>query len=160
MEALSALAAGLEASPLGAWVRGSAIGYPLANLLHLLGLILLLGGIGLMDLRLAGLFRRLPVAALSQVLIPAAMLGLALLVASGTMMFAADAQPLLRSTVFRWKLLAIGLALLNVAAFHALWGRRFEDWDRRAGILARFMAAGSLLLWLSAATLGCLIAYA
>jgi len=160
MEAIAGLAAQLEGSPLGAWVRGSAIGYPLANLLHLLGLVLLLGGIGLMDLRLAGAFRALPAAALARVLIPGAVVGLSLLAVSGTMMFAADAQPLLRSAVFRWKLLVVGAALLNVAAFHLLWGGRFEDWDRRARLPARLMAAGSLALWLSAASLGRLIAYA
>ena len=43
-----ALAAQLEASPLGLWARGSAVGYPLANLAHLLGLVMLIGGIGVL----------------------------------------------------------------------------------------------------------------
>ncbi|MDP3383095.1 MAG: hypothetical protein Q8S47_07195, partial [Phenylobacterium sp.] len=67
MEALAAL---LEASALGQWARGSAVAYPVANVAHLLGLVLLVGGIGVVDLRLAGLWRGLPIAALSRALTP------------------------------------------------------------------------------------------
>lgn len=153
------LAAALEGSTLGSWARGSPFGYPLANLVHLLGLVMLVGAIGLLDLRLAGLFRALPPAALGRVLVPTAAIGLLLMAPSGVVMFAADAGPLLHSVVFRWKLALIALALLNVAAFHLLWRGRYDDWDRRAAPAARVMAAGSLALWLAVAALGRLIAY-
>lgn len=151
-----ALAAQLEASPLGLWARNSPFGYPLANLTHLLGLVMLVGGIGVLDLRLLGLLRRLPAGALAQSLIPIAATGLLLMILSGVVMFSADAGPLTRSPLFRWKLALIAAGLANVAAFHVLW--------RRGGgaipAAARLTAAASVTLWLAAATLGRLIAYA
>ncbi len=54
----------------------------------------------------------------------------------------------------------IGAALANVAVVHLAWGRRLGDWDRTIPPAARLTAAASLGLWLSAAAMGRLIAYA
>ena len=149
------LAAALEGSALGVTARESAWAYPLANLIHLLGLVLLVGGIGLLDLRLAGLFRALPLAALSRVLTPLAIVGLLLLAASGAVLFAADAGALVRSPRFQLKLLLIALALGNAGLFRWLW-----KGEPVPGPALRLMAMLSLLLWLVVASLGRLIAYA
>jgi hypothetical protein len=156
---VEALAIALEASPLGAWARGSDLAYPVANLVHLLGLVLLVGGIGLLDLRLTGLFRGLPVETLSRVLTPLAIAGLVLLGLGGAVMFSADATALFASTVFRWKVALIALALANAAAFRWLWRRRMARWDVDPPPAGRVMAAGSLGLWLIVAGLGRWIAY-
>ncbi|PVM92610.1 hypothetical protein DDF62_05645 [Caulobacter radicis] len=154
------LVAALQDSGFGAWARGSAYAYPLANLLHLAGLVLLVGAIGLLDLRLAGAFRALPVVALSRVLTPLAVVGLVLMAPSGLTLFAADAEALARSTVFRWKLALIAAALVNAVAFRLLWGRRLSSWDGAAPPVARIMALASLLSWIAVGALGRLIAYA
>jgi hypothetical protein len=154
VEALAGLASTLEASALGVWARGSPYGYPLANLVHLLGLVLLIGGIGVVDLRLAGLFRGLPAAALARTLTPLAIAGLALMVVSGAVMFSADAKALLGSATFRWKLLLIAVALANAAAWRRLWRGRLATWDADPPRAGRAMAAASAGLWL-----GRLIAY-
>lgn len=156
----AALAAALEASALGEWARGSSFGYPLANLIHLLGLVMLIGGIGVLDLRLVGLFRDLPAGVLARRMIPLAAAGLLLLGPSGFVMFAADAGPLVRSDMFRLKLAAIAVALINVAVVQVCWGRRLAAWDAGPPPLAKVTAAVSLSLWLTAAALGRLIAYA
>lgn len=122
--------------------------------------MLLVGGIGLLDLRLAGLFRALPVQALSAVLTPLGIAGLGLLAGSGAVMLAADAGPLLASDTFRWKVGLIGLALANAALFRVVWRGRMARWDEAAPILGRAMAAASAGLWLWVAALGRLIAYA
>lgn len=157
---MEALAAALEASPLGVWARGSNLAYPVANLIHLLGLVMLIGGIGVLDLRLAGALRRLPVEALWRGLLPLAIAGLCLLVPAGFVMFAADASSLIVSTVFRWKVALIVLALANAGAFHLLWRRRLALWDVDPPWGGRLMAVGSLTLWLVIAALGRWIAYA
>lgn len=156
---MEAVAAALEASPLGVWARGSGLAYPVANLVHLLGLVLLIGGIGLLDLRLAGAFRRLPVEPLARALLPLAVAGLVLLVAAGAVMFAADATALVVSTVFRWKVALIAVGLVNAVAFHGLWRRRIARWDLDPPLVGRVMAAGSVALWLVVAGLGRWIAY-
>jgi len=152
---IDAFAAAVEASQLGGFARGSAWAYPVANLVHLLGLVLLLGSIGIVDLRFAGLLRALPLDALSRALTPIAIGGLALMAASGPILFAADATTLARSATFGWKLALIALALLNAIGFR--WLRRGHEGDPRA--IERAMAVASILLWLAVAALGRMIAY-
>ena len=123
-------------------------------------MLLLVGGIGVLDLRLAGLMPRLPVAALARAMIPAALVGLALLASAGSVMFAADARALAGSTVFRWKLSLIAVGLTHAVLFHLLWRRRLAGWGEDPPLAGRLMAALSVALWLTVAALGRLIAYA
>ncbi len=159
MDAAVALAEALQGSTFGAWARGSTYAYPAANLVHLLGLIMLVGGISLLDLRLFGLFRAIPVAPLWRLLTPIGVAGLVLMVPSGLVMFAADAGALAVSETFRRKLVLIGLALVNAGAYRLIWRGKVADWDTTAPPVARALALTSLLLWLSVAALGRLIAY-
>lgn len=156
----AALAAALEASPLGAWMRGSDWAYPVANLVHLAGLILLIGNLLLLDLRLLGAGRQFPLPAVSSVLTPLAIIGLVLMLASGVLMFAADAAPLLASELMRWKLVLVGLGIANALLFRRFQERRLDDWDRAPPLSGRIQALLSIGCWLVTATLGRLIAYA
>lgn len=156
---LSAAAAALESYGLGVWMRTSPIAYPAANLAYLFGLVLLASGIGAVDLRVLGFGRAMPLAALARFLAPLAVAGVLLMLASGTMLFAADAAPLLRSPLFGWKLAVIALALVNALVFEGLWRRRLENWTGRVPLAARLMAGLSIVLWLTAVTLGRLLAY-
>ncbi|WP_057047261.1 hypothetical protein, partial [Bordetella pertussis] len=104
-----AWAALLEACALGAWMRGSSWAYPAANLAHLLGLVLLVGAMLLLDLRLLGLGRRFALADVSAVLTPLAAGGLLLQLASGALLFSADAVPLSGNALMQYK--AAGIAL-------------------------------------------------
>ena len=69
---LLALAGWLETVGLRQWANATPWVYPLANVLHVVGVVLLIGGIGVVDLRVAGLWRRLPLVALSRALTPIA----------------------------------------------------------------------------------------
>jgi hypothetical protein len=140
---VAALIDWLAASGITAWASGGV--YPLANVIHLFGLVLLIGAIGIVDLRLLGAWPALPLDALQRALTPLAVAGLVLLVASGSVLFAADAESLAGSSVFRWKLIVIALALVNAVLFRRI---------RRPA-----MAAASLAAWLSVAVLGRMIAY-
>ena len=140
---IAALVDWLSASGATAWAGGAI--YPAANVVHVLGLVLLVGSIGITDLRLLGAWPALPVEALERALTPLAMTGLVLLVGSGSILFAADADALAGSPVFRWKLLIIALALANALLFRRL---------RQPAL-----AAVSLVAWLSVAVLGRMIAY-
>ena len=157
MDWLSAFGEAVQSSAFGAWAGGEI--YPIANLVHLLGLVMLVGGIGILDLRLAGLFRRIPAAPLSSALTPIALAGLMLMIPSGATMFASDAATLVHSPALRWKLLLIALALANALAFRFLWQGKIEQWDSEPPPWGGLMAIGSILLWLSVAALGRMIAY-
>ena len=151
---MEAFAAWAEASTLGRAARGGDWTYPVANLVHLLGLALLIGPIGIVDLRLAGAFRGLPLAPLSRALTPLAIGGLVLVGLSGPVLFAADAGALIHSPLLRAKLVLILLALANALAFRTLW--RGEE---PVPTPLRIMAIASIALWLIVAALGRLIAY-
>lgn len=160
MEALLAgFAEAVQSTPFGLWAARSQLAYPVANLVHLLGLVMLVGGIGIVDLRLAGAFRSLPPADLSRLLTPIAIAGLVLMIASGVTMFAADAEAMARSVTFQRKLIMIGFALANAVAFRWLWGKRIADWDASPPLAGRLMAILSLLLWLVIGFHGRMIAY-
>ena len=158
-DAIARFAETVAASDFGQWASGSPIAYPLANVVHLLGLVMLVGGIGIVDLRLAGAFRAIPLAPLSRALTPIAVAGLALMVPSGATMFAADATALAQSPVLRSKLVLIGFALVNAVTFRLIWRERLATWDSTPPIAGRLMAAGSILLWLTIGGLGRMIAY-
>ena len=152
---LETFAAAVEASQFGAFARGSSWAYPVANLIHLLGLVLLVGAIGIVDLRLVGLLRSLPLEPLIRSLTPLAIGGFALMLLSGPILFAADATSLARSATFGWKLTFILIAVLNAIAFR--WLRRGKLGEPLG--FERFFALTSLLLWLTVAALGRMIAY-
>ena len=157
---LAALAASLEASAVGHWMRGSDWAYPVVNLLHLLGLVLLVGSMMLLDLRLLGARRLFPLAEVSATLTPFAVAGLLVLLPTGVLLFSADAGPLLDNRLMQAKLLLIVLGSVNALLFRQLWNHRLADWDWQPPTAGRLQALGSLLCWVLVASLGRLIAYA
>lgn len=155
----TAWAVALEASTLGHWMRTDPWAYPSANVLHVLGLTLLVGPILLLDLRLLGCGRIFPINATARVLTAWSAAGLLVMIASGTALFAADAVALAASEVMRLKLVVIGAGLANAVAFRWLWSRRLEHWDRAPPPLGRAQALLSMALWLAVPVAGRLIAY-
>lgn len=153
---LSAIAERVAATPFADWAASSPYAYPAANTIHVLALVLLLGGIGLVDLRTLGLFRTLPLQPLARALVPIAATGVLILAASGSILFAADAVSVARTGVFQLKLILIALALANVALFRWLYGAVASD---PPPIGARILALASLMLWVSVAIAGRMIAY-
>lgn len=154
------LIAALEASPIGEAARSGGAIYPVANLLHIIALTLLIGGIGAVDLRLLGFGRALPLPALSRFLKPFAVTGLLLFFATGIFLFASDGQSLIQSPIFLAKMAGLALGLANAAAFNAIYTTRLYEWDAAPPLPGRLMAAGSLIIWLTVASLGRFIAYA
>jgi hypothetical protein len=139
-------------------MRGARGLYPAVNIVHLLGVILLVGAIGVVDLRVLGFGRATPLSALSRFLTPAAVGGLILLALSGVLLFCADATPFTRSRLFQAKLALVALAVANAWAFRRRFGD-FEDGSEPT-ILARLMAGASLGLWTGATVVGRYLAYA
>lgn len=149
------LAGALEHSQIGAAMRRGF--YPLANVVHLGGLVLLVGAIGVLDLRIAGLGRGIALAPLSRLLTPLAVAGLVVLAVSGFFLFAADAGPLIRSRVFLAKMALAALALVNALVFRRLFGDFAPEEEPPAW--ARAMSMASIAAWLTVGVLGRMIAY-
>lgn len=137
----------LAAWPGALWLQGSSTAYLFLNAAHILGLGLLLGAIVPLDLRLAGLWRQLPL----QVLLPfssrAAAAGLVLALATGLWLFTVRPHEYLDNTAFQFKLGLLLLALTNIAWQHCspALSRSLRDGTLCTGL--RWRAAASILLW-------------
>lgn len=152
--------AALEASWLGVAMRDHPYLYPVVNVTHLLGLVLIVGGAGLLDLRLLGVARQVPLPIVYGLLTGAAAIGIVIQIASGIPLFASDATSLIENSTFSLKMLLFAMALTNALVFRLLWRGRIADWDRHPPMLGLVQAALSLMLWLSIGALGRWIAYA
>jgi hypothetical protein len=154
-----AWAVALQESGLGLAIRNALWIYPLANILHVFGVILLVGPIVALDLRLLGVGRFISAAAASRFLTPFAVVGILLVVPSGFTLFTADAASLSTNAVLQIKLLLVAVGVANAVLFRAWWRSRLAGWDGDAPTLGRAQATLSILIWLSGPALGRLIAY-
>jgi len=129
---------------------------------HLLSLMLFAGTIFVVDLRLLGVaFRRTPVSALSERVLPLTVFGFAMVVVTGLALFFAKPLVYYHNIWFRAKLIFLFLALVNIVVFHYRVQRNIAQWDTLAKppASARASAAISLTAWLCVITLGRFIAY-
>jgi hypothetical protein len=155
----------LEASGLGQAMRQWLWLYPSVEVVHLVGIALLFGSIVVLDLRLLGLSRHIPVRMLARHVLPWTAASFLLIVPSGLLMFMAHASEFVESEVFILKLLLIMAAGLNAALFHAITFRTADVWDTEEmrklppPPSARLAGALSLVLWISVIACGRLLAY-
>ena len=151
----------IESTALGLAMRQSTWLYPAVETAHIIGLALLFGSIVVLDLRLLGLSRSLPVRKLAGHVLPWTLASFLLIVPSGFMMFVAHAGDFIANPVFALKICLILAAGTNAALFHAGVFRSAANWD--VGVMppaaARAAAALSLLLWVSVIACGRLLAY-
>jgi hypothetical protein len=149
----------LQESALGHLMRSSPMLYPAAEILHIIGFVLLVGSIAALDLRLLGFGRTIAIQPLAQLLLPLSRVGFLVAIGMGFLLFSADAAHVVRNPAFQAKLLLIAAALINVAVAHAGPWRRIAGWHGEPPAGTRLAAVASILLWLAALTAGRLIAY-
>lgn len=147
-------------SPLSAFVAETLWAYPLLETLHTLGMALLVGALGLINLRVLGYKPQLPILG-TRDLLPLAWIGFVVNAVSGTLLFVSDPIYFWESYTFRIKILLIVLAGIN--AF--LLGRGMFREARRTGAdvtpspAMRWVAGSSLVFWMGAIIAGRLLAY-
>lgn len=158
---LEAAAAAIHASDLSQTLRASIWLYPMVNTGHVIGIALLFGAIVPLDLRLLGWRSEVMLTQLARTLIPVAIAGLLLAVATGVLLFATRPLDYIGEPLF-----AIKLGLLGLAVTNALLLRRSPHWtlasvaaDKPTRGSWRFAAVASVLLWLGVITAGRLIGY-
>jgi len=119
------------------------------------------GSVAMLDLRLLGLSRSVPVRRLASHILPWTAASFVLIVPSGLSMFVAHAGDFIASPVFVLKVCLILAGGVNAAVFHAGIFRGVAEWDvnRAPPAAARAAAALSLLLWVSVIACGRLLAY-
>ncbi|MGZ9004611.1 MAG: DUF6644 family protein [Burkholderiales bacterium] len=153
--------AAIERSAFAAALRGDLWLYPVVEIVHIAGFVVLVGSVVMFDLRLLGLSRAISVRALARHLLPWSAGALIVIVPTGIMMFSAHATDFVQNPAFLAKLTLIVLALSNALAFHAGVFRTAGQWDLHAPApaSAKLHALASLVLWLAVISCGRLIAY-
>ena len=153
----------LEASPLGALTRSLGVwSYGVINLVHILGIILLFGSILILDLRLLGAWRQIPLAQLSRPTTRMAQIGFILAVCSGLPMISVKSTDYIGNPFLLIKFPAIALALLNVWLVHRTVAWQAHRERDLQPVEQRRLAQGavlSLTFWLTAITSGRMIGY-
>lgn len=160
---MSDLFALLERSALGEFVRTSSLWtYPLVNLLHIFGIASLFGATLIVDLRLLGAWRRVPLSDVTDIGVPIAAAGLGLAACTGLGLLAANATEYTGNPFLLGKFGAIVLGVINVAALKAspAWkARRQPELPPRDRRVLAIYGGISLAAWIAAITAGRLIAY-
>ena len=127
--------------------------YPALEVLHIVGIALLVGNLVLLELRVWGLAPELPLRPLARLSLSLAVAGFGLLAITGLLMFATRPNELLANRSFTLKLGLIMLAGLNAGFFHA------RDSLAHPDLTARLLMALSMGLWLAVIACGRWIAY-
>ena len=105
------------APPIAAFMR-TKWGWPMAESIHFLGLSMLVGCIGLFDLRLLGMAKRIPIAAMHK-LIPWGLFGFAINITTGSLFLLTEPDQYIYNPSFQFKVLFIMLAGANALTFYA-----------------------------------------
>jgi hypothetical protein len=127
--------------------------YPALEVVHIVGIALLVGNLVLLELRVWGAAAEVPVRALARLALALALAGFGIVAASGLAMFSAQPAELLANRAFVFKMGLVMLAGLNAALFHA------RDGLGRLDRIARAQTVLSLGLWVMVIMCGRWIAY-
>jgi len=154
------------------WIEGTGLGhymresgpwtYAVVNLSHILGVATLFGSVLVLDLRLLGCWRRIPIAALASATMPVATVGFGIAALTGTALLATKATDYLNNPFFDIKFPAIALGLINVLILNLLpaWrARGTRELSRAEHRQLAVMGGISMACWLTAVSAGRMIGY-
>jgi hypothetical protein len=139
----------IERTPLAEALRNSRVLFPIVEIIHLIGLALFAGPLFLINMALLGLaMRRQPVAEFARALLPLTRAGIALLLVTGPMMFAAQATKWYGNPVFWFKMALLAVAIVFQWSVHR---RVTSEASAFVPLPAKLIGSVSLLLWISTA---------
>ncbi|MBB6558348.1 hypothetical protein HNP48_001012 [Acidovorax soli] len=134
-------------------LRSHVWAYPALEVVHIVGIALLLGNLVLFELRVFGWGAAIAPRDLARLSLSLALCGFGLAALSGLVMFATQPQELLANRAFTLKMLLLMLAACNAAWFHGRGSLARLDGLARAQMLL------STLIWLAVVACGRWIAY-
>lgn len=154
------------------WIEGTALGhlmresgpwtYAIVNLSHILGVSALFGSVLVIDLRLLGFWRHVPIAALASATTRVTATGLVIALLTGSALLATKATAYVQNPFLYIKFPAIAIGLLNVLVLNLLpaWRARGTR-ELSAGEQRQLAVMGgiSLVCWLTAVSAGRMIGY-
>ncbi|MDB5012531.1 MAG: hypothetical protein JWQ25_733 [Daejeonella sp.] len=142
-------------------IRQSLWLYPALEIVHLTGIVILVGAAFMFDLRLLGFSKSLPTAGLANHLLPWSRSGLLLIIPSGILLFTTNAKTLGFDPTFWLKMILLAVAVLNVLVFHRfILKPHFEHSKmKELPFSARISACISIMVWIAIIACGRLLAY-
>ena len=154
---------------LAAWIESTAISkglfgitwlWPACESLHFIGLCMLIGGAGLLDLRLLGLFRGLHIRHV-KALMPWAIGGFAINAATGALFLLMQPHLYLTSAIWWWKVTFIAIAGLNAAFFESRLAIPALSMDPEGDtpLALKIVGAVSLFSWFAVLYCGRMLPY-
>jgi hypothetical protein len=154
------LASLADGSSLNQWIQETYWLWPVMEIIHFIGLVLLLGGLIVVDLRMAGHLRVIKPNATHQ-LLPFVMAGFLLNLITGSLFFVGDPGRYSINIGFQIKMALVGLAGLNALLYHWKVSPIMSNWDHNADspLLAKCIAYTSLTVWTGVLLTGRLIPY-
>jgi hypothetical protein len=152
-----------------AWLETTAIAdairtfrwfYPALETAHYIGLAMVVGGIMLIDLRLLGVAKTLPLRSMIG-LVPWVWIGFVINAVSGSLIFIYGAAGFAANEAFQLKMILMLLAGLNAMIFTVAAARSKDQWLDSGSVptAIRVVATLSFVLWLSVVTAGRWMAY-
>ena len=159
-----------EARTIWSWLESSGIAvamrewtwlYPIVEIAHIIGFVVLVGAAFLFDLRLLAISRGLPVTHLARHLLRWSRVSIFVVVPTGFLMFMTNATKMAENPVFRIKLILIVLAGINALVFRLWTSSSVEHWDINESppLAAKLNAVISLVAWSAVISCGRLIAF-
>ena len=136
--------------------------YGVVNLIHILGVASLFGAVLIMDLRLLGLWKKLPVAAVANLAMPIAKVGFGVAAVAGICMISTNATDYAGNPFLLIKFPAIFAGLVNALVLNrqpAWRQRRTREFSPSEGKRLAVLGGISLACWLTAISAGRLIGY-
>jgi hypothetical protein len=134
-------------------LKTTAWAYPALEVVHIVGIALLLGNLVALEMRVFGRAATLPVGTLARLSLTIALSGFALAATSGLLMFATQPSELLANRAFVVKMGLLAAAGCNALWFHARGSLRKLDLPARVQMLL------STAIWLGVIFCGRWIAY-
>jgi hypothetical protein len=150
----------IESTWLSEAMNGNAWAFPLAEAAHFFGLCLLIGSIGVIDLRLLGFARSFSVRAVHQ-LLPLVWIGFGINLFTGVLFIFSSASFYYPNVAFRVKMVLILLAGVNALLYQLTVHKKIADWPETGAVpgQAKLIAGTSLLLWIAIIFFGRFIMY-
>jgi hypothetical protein len=152
----------VEASAVAKFVSETAFGFSILDMVHVAAISVVVGMIGVLDLRLIGVaFKDSAITDLSRQVLPWTWGAFAFAVATGVLMFMGQAARYAVNFAFLVKLGLMAVAGLNVLIFHFITYRNVAKWDNASRPPAAAMIAGalSLVCWVAVVFYGRFTAY-
>jgi hypothetical protein len=135
-------------------------GWPIAESIHFIGLSMLIGTVGLFDLRMLGFVKTIPLAAMHK-LVPFGVAGFLLNVTTGVMFITTVPDQYLYNPAVQSKFLFLAAAGINMLLFYLLCYRQVSATHATTTALtkAKIFALISLTCWLGVIACGRLITF-